>query len=120
MQKKQYLIALGFLAFLVLVGVGTSPVLKNEHWWVRWWVCEYADGTKVYNYFRMERTLGLVFAHFNGSRVGDCDSFMVIDGIMHHVCYDSAGAADMKRLHGPIVSVRKEAPPPHRPPARHR
>jgi len=116
MQKKEYLIALGFLAFLIFVGVGSSPFLKNDKWWIRWWVCEYADGTKVYNYFRMERNQEYVSSRFNTTVAAGCNYFMVIDGIEHYVCYDSAGAAEMKRLHGPIVSIRKEVPPPHRPP----
>ena len=115
--RKEYLVALGFLTLLVFVGVATSPILKNEKWWSGWWVCEYADGTLVYHWIRLERTYEESVMHFNGEwKPGDCDSFMVIDGIEHYVCYDSAGAAEMKRLHGPIKSVRKEAPPPHRPP----
>jgi len=116
MRKKEYLLALGFLALLVFVGVATSPILKNEKWWKRWWVCEYADGTLVYNRFRMERTWQNTFNYFNGKTRGDCDSFLVIDGIEHQVCYDSSGAEEMKRIHGRIVSVRKQDPPPHRPP----
>jgi hypothetical protein len=116
MYKKQRLIALGFLALLIFIGVGTSPVLRNEQWWIRWWVCEYADGTKVYNYFRMERTKDYVLRRFNGEPDAGCNYFSVLEGIEQYHCYDSTGAAEMKRLHGPIVSIRKEVPPPHRPP----
>lgn len=113
-QKKEYLVALGFLALLILVGVATSPILKNEKWWSGWWVCEYADGTLVYHRLRLERTLRDSIRHFNGGgRPDDCDAFMLIDGIEHYVCYDSTGAKEMKRLHGEIVNVRKQEPPPH-------
>ena len=114
-RGKQFLAGLGLLAFLVFLVVGSSPITQNDQWWVSWWVCEYADGTKVYNSFRLERDSGFVVSRVNGTIDGGCDFFTVIDGIEHHICYDIAGAAEMMRRHGQILSVRKEVPPPHRP-----
>jgi hypothetical protein len=120
MKRKELTLALGFFTLLVLIGVGSSPVWKNEKWWKRWWVCEYEDGTLVYDRLRMERNWQHVFKYFNGDQPGrgNCEAFMIVEGTEHYICYDSAGAAEMKKRHGPIVSVRKQDPPPHRPPSK--
>ncbi len=116
MKRKELTLALGFFTLLLLIGVASSPILKNEKWWISWWVCEYADGTLVYHQMRPERTWQNAFDNFDGRVPGDCDAFMVIAGIEHYVCTDSVSAEEMKRRHGPIMNVRKQTPPPHRPP----
>ena len=79
-------------------------MIKQDH---LWWICEYADGTKVYNNFRSYRNVDEVKDYFVGLQKGDCDAFVINQqGERETMCYDESSAKKHIKEHGEIVSIR--------------
>lgn len=72
----------------------------------RWWVCEYEDGTRVYNNPRCYRRFDDVNGYFTGLG-GDCDAFYYDEaGRVRHLCYrDSRDVIAIAENFGAIVAI---------------
>ncbi|MEM6347146.1 MAG: hypothetical protein AAF927_24870 [Bacteroidota bacterium] len=87
-------------------------IFERKH---TWWICEYADGTLVYNNFRSYRSSDEVMDYFRGETPGDCRSFTLEKNesgkaVRTAMCFDQINAKKNLSLHGEILSVYKEPP----------
>ena len=75
------------------------------------WVCEYADGTKVYNRFRNYRTYEEVRTHFvleyrTEKTRSDCNSYFIESPDVHRqLCNTIESLEEFERTHGQPVKI---------------
>ncbi|MFK7923188.1 MAG: hypothetical protein AB8H47_14590 [Bacteroidia bacterium] len=104
----------------LIIGIVLGFLLGQEprfFWWLfqqnhTWWVCEFEDGTLVYNDFRSYRSPEEVRAYFNGETKGDCDSFSLDPSSSNAkrvpMCFDSVNAQKNQLEHGGIAKIYQE------------
>jgi len=78
-----------------------------------WWICEFEDGTLVYNNFRAYRSNEEVMAYFRGETAGDCRAFTLVQteekrARRLEMCFDEVNAKKNLAKHGEILRVYKE------------
>ncbi len=86
-------------------------IFERKH---SWWICEYEDGTLVYNNFRSYRSAEEVMNYFQGETPGDCHSFTLQENesgkaVRMPMCFDEINAKKNLNLHGEILRVFKES-----------
>lgn len=119
-RKLRSLIKPAFVIGFLLGGI-LGLALGQESRFLLWlfepnhtyWICEFEDGTLVYNNFRSYRSGKEVMAYFKGETPGDCDSFSwkrTSAGKIkrHTMCFDESNAKKNLAKHGGIVKVYKE------------
>lgn len=119
-KRFRYWLSLTFLlGFLLggIIGFASGQETRFLVWLFDrkhiWWICEFEDGTLVYNNFRSYRSNKEVMAYFLGETPGDCRSFTwkkTSAGKVkrHAMCFDESNAKKNLAKHGGIVKVYQE------------